>query len=106
MTNELFGLDHCLEKYLNNTTVWPDGTVLEIKKLGTRIGKLKLEVRGRELNPPHFHVSTKCGTVDAMFYLNSGEYWKGEVKSDDIKRVRSFFRQNQSLFSDLWKEQN
>ena len=54
-------------------------------------GKLQLIIYSNDHNPPHFHVKTKDGKIDARFTIEDCTPLKGNViSSTDEKRIRKF----------------
>jgi len=51
----------------------------------------------RDHNPPHFHVVSKQREIDAQFTLEDCQLWNdpsGKVKSSDIKKIQTYFKDN------------
>lgn len=85
------------EILLNNLSYYlyaPLEYVLQGIKIKERIltsGNLQLIVYSNDHNPPHFHVITKDGKIDARFTIEDCTPLKGNVISPtDEKRVRAF----------------
>jgi len=97
-------LEFYVLKILNQTQVLPDGTVYEIKQLLGRINSLKIEMYFNDHDPPHFHVKTNCGSIDATFKLEDCSLINGQIGSKDIKRVEYFYGQNKTQLWDFWNE--
>jgi hypothetical protein len=97
-------LELYLLRFINNTKVLPDGTVYEIKQLMGRINGLKIEMYPNDHNPPHFHVKTNCGTIDATFKLEDGSLLNGEIERPDLKRIQAFFNDHKDELRKYWEE--
>ena len=92
-----------LSRFINNTVIWQDGTVVEVKELVGTIRNLKIEMYPNDHNPPHFHVRTNCGTIDARFKLEDGSLISGVVDQKDFKRIQAFYKDARK---ELWKYWN
>ncbi len=93
-----------LLRILNNTQVLPDGSVYEIKQLMGRINGVKIEMYSNDHNPPHFHVKTNCGRINATFKLDDCSLLTGDISRDDLKRVKYFFDTNKEKLQSFWNE--
>ena len=96
-------LEFYLNRYINRTVVWPDGTVLEIKEFLGNIRNLKIEMYPNDHNPPHFHVKTKCETINAKFKLEDCSLISGRINKKDYKRIQAFY---EKMHDELWKYWN
>jgi intein/homing endonuclease len=96
-------IEYWLSHFVNNTVVWPDGTVIEIKTLVNKVRNLRIEMYSNDHNPPHFHVKTKCGTINAKFKLEDCSLLSGEVDTKDYRRIKAFHKDFQD---ELWKYWN
>ena len=93
-----------LLRALNNTQVLPDGTVYEIKQQMGRINGLKIEMYHNDHNPPHFHVKSNCGTIDATFKLDDCSLLNGEISRADYQRIKYFFDSKKEILVKFWEE--
>ena len=96
-------IEHWLNRFINNTIVWPDGKVVEIKEFVGQVRNIRIEMYPNDHNPPHFHVKTKCGSINAKFKLDDCSLLSGEVNSKDRKRIKAFYCDFQD---ELWKYWN
>lgn len=99
-------LEASLNKIVNNTIVTETGLVLEIKQLVDRVRNLKIHIYSNEHNPPHFHVVSKCNTINASFDLHSGKLLKGEITGKDEKRIEYYYSQFKEKLIECWKNNN
>lgn len=97
------GLEFLLDKYINNTIVHETGQVLFIKELVDRVRNMKIEIYSNDHNPPHFHVKSKCGTIDAKFSLNDCSFISGDISSKDQKRIEAFFKDKKEELNKTWE---
>jgi len=100
-TLELF-----LNKIVNNTIVTDNGQVLEIKQLVDKIRNLKIHIYSNEHNPPHFHVISKCETINAVFDLQTGSLIKGHIDGKDEKRIGYYYSQFKDKLIEYWENNN
>lgn len=42
-------------------------------------------------NPPHFHVKSKDLKIDAKFLIETGELYKGDISSKNLKKIKAFY---------------
>ena len=64
---------------------------IRIKERILTSGNLQLIIYSNDHNPPHFHVKTKDGTIDARFAIADCAPLKGNIiNSTDEKRIRLF----------------
>ncbi len=52
---------------------------------------MKIEIYSNDHNPPHFHVKSKDGSINAVFRLDNCELIKGTIQSKDRKRIEAFY---------------
>jgi hypothetical protein len=97
-------IEFWLHRYINTTTVWPDGTVLFIKQQMGQVRNMKIEMYANDHNPPHFHVKSRDGSIDAVFSLNEGCYIEGKIDSKDQKRILAFYHSQRDNLLDFWKK--
>jgi hypothetical protein len=79
------GLDDiALEKHLHNT-------FLATKERVTTLDDLQVIIWPNDHNPPHFHVKTKKGNIDAKFKIENCELISGDVSAKDLKKIKAFY---------------
>jgi hypothetical protein len=96
-------IEFWLHRYINTTTVWPDGTVLFIKQQIGHVRNMKIEMYANDHNPPHFHVRSRDGSIDAVFSLNDGSYIEGSIESKDQRRIHAFYHDKKDELLEFWK---
>lgn len=85
-----------LERFLNSTAIWVDGSVYDVKYLIASIGDLQIHVY-RDHPPPHFHVISKQRGLDGRFDLETLDLIgtkRGAISSADERKVKEYFRRN------------
>ncbi len=99
-------LNKYLERYINQTTVNEEFGVYFIKELVGRTRNMKIEIYGNDHNPPHFHVNSNDKSINATFRLDDCELLKGEIGSQDKKRIEAFFadQKTQLLMKEMWNK--
>ena len=66
---------------------------IKIKERFASIDGLQLLIYSNDHNPPHFHVKTKDGKIDARFTIEDCILIKGSIiDSSDEKRIIAFHR--------------
>lgn len=63
-----------------------------IKEEVDRVRHMSVIIYPNDHNPPHFHVKSKNGDVDAKFRIDNGEYISGTISGKDLKRMNAFYR--------------
>jgi len=99
-------LETWLHKYINNTSITPDGEVYFIKRQVDKIRNMKIEIYASDHNPPHFHVESNCKTIDAVFNLTDGSFMKGEISGKDKKIIEAFYVEKRELLMSVWNKMN
>jgi hypothetical protein len=97
-------LEDILDRYINRTAVWPDGTVVFIKELVGSVRQIKIEMYANDHNPPHFHAKSRCGSIDAVFSLVDCSLIKGSIERKDQLRVQQFYEDNKEKLLKYWEE--
>jgi len=97
-------LNNYLEKYINQTIVNDSFGVYYIKELVSKIRNMKIEIYSNDHNPPHFHIKSNDQSINATFTLDGCKLIKGNIKSDDIKRIQAFYKDSktQILMNEMW----
>lgn len=83
-----------LERHLDSTQVYEDGSVIKVKRYIASVGDLKIEVYPKDHKPEHFHVVSKPRGINARFDINTLEHVStknGQISKDDIKKIQNFF---------------
>lgn len=79
------GLDDVsLEKHLNDPA-------LATKERVETIDDLQVRIYPNDHNPPHFHVVSKNGEIDAKFKIENCELISGNMSSKNLKKIKAFY---------------
>jgi hypothetical protein len=91
--------DSYIEFLLNNPNV------VDKQRIET-IDHLEVIIYPNDHNPPHFHVKSKDLKIDAKFLIETGEFYKGEISSKDIKKIKAFYQSSRgkNLMEIIWKK--
>jgi hypothetical protein len=101
-----------LRQYMNLDEAIIDRILIDpnffVKELVQRIDNLEVLIFSNDHNPPHFHVKSKDRKIDAKFYIATGDYWKGDISSSDIKRVKAFYNspKGKIILELIWNKRN
>lgn len=70
------------------------------------IDNLEVIIYPNDHNPPHFHVKSKDLKIDAKFLIETGELYKGEISSKDLKKIKAFYQgpKGKILMGIIWKK--
>lgn len=79
-----------------------DPVLIDIKARVDTIDGLKLEVHPDEHPPPHFHVRSSSGDVDAAFRIDNCERMYGDISGPDHKKVRYWHKRSKEKLIDAW----
>jgi len=79
-----------LEPILNNYFSSIDFTNTEKERIAT-VRNMQIIIYSNDHNPPHFHVKSKDGSIDAKFKIEDCSLLKGEISNKEIKKVESFY---------------
>lgn len=82
---------------------------IKIKERFASIDGLQLIIYSNDHNPPHFHVKTKDGKIDARFTFEDCSLMKGSViGASDEKRIKAFFIDQKSriLMDKIWSKRH
>ncbi len=105
MSNE-FELLEMLNRRLNqiiaNTSVGPEGQILEIRALIHRLGNVRIEIYPNEHPPPHFHV--RSPEIDASFSIVECNYLEGNIDNKTKKHVEYFHQHHSELLIKAWNQ--
>lgn len=82
--------------------VFNDGQLYFIKQQMGIVRNMKIEMYSNDHNPPHFHVKSTCGSIDAVFGLYDGIYIKGTINSNDKKRIEEYYVHCHKKLIDFW----
>ena len=83
-------------------SVWSDGSLINIKQLVARVGKLKIAIFPREHPPPHFHVS--ADNIDATFSLADCSLINGRITGRERNLVEWWYERSRPLLVKTWNE--
>lgn len=77
-----------------------------VKEEIARFRGMRVDIFPNDHNPPHFHVKSKNGDVDAKFRIDNGEYISGKISGSDLKRVKYFYesQKTQIVLEAVWKK--
>ncbi|MCM1174998.1 MAG: DUF4160 domain-containing protein [Blautia sp.] len=67
--------------------------------------RYSVEIRGKEFeyHPPHFHVS--CSGYQAVFHLDTGEFYKGnkvKMPPDFLRDIKKWYNENKAELGQAW----
>lgn len=103
--NKLIDMEYLLSQYLYTTEVWDDGTVCFVRQLMGAIDGVSFHLYANDHNPPHFHIKTKDGRIDASLRIDDCSLLNGTpLSSKDEKRVERFWKDHKHNFEKFWKE--
>ncbi|MCG7857240.1 DUF4160 domain-containing protein [Flavihumibacter sediminis] len=97
-------LQNRINRYINDTIFWPSGEIVWIKHLIHRKRNMKIEMYPNDHNPPHFHVKSKCGSINATFGVYTGDYLKGTINGNDILRIKAFHHEFKDKLIEYWEQ--
>ncbi len=93
-----FKLNICL-----NSRLLEDGTLVEERKVVSRIGKFKLEIRSNEHPPPHFHLVSN--DFNASFKIEDCSKLIGDqIRRPLLKKLKVFHQENKENLIIVWNE--
>ncbi len=96
-----------LEKYMSMPyELLPDVLGYEVKQNVGRIRAMLLEIYTNDHNPPHFHVRSLDGKIDAKFTLSDCTLLSGEVSRTDMKRIQAYFDFQKNMMNEVWNKRN
>ncbi|MEZ2334776.1 DUF4160 domain-containing protein [Mucilaginibacter sp. RCC_168] len=72
------------------------------------IDDLQVIIYSNDHDPPHFHVKTKNGNIDAKFKIEDCELIGGEISAKDLKKIRAFYLspKGKIVLSTIWNKRN
>ncbi|HEX2900810.1 MAG TPA: DUF4160 domain-containing protein [Bacteroidia bacterium] len=78
------------------------------KQLVERLANLDLMIYTNDHNPPHFHVKSRDGRIDAKFIIETGELLGGEIDSKNLKKVIAFCQspKKKAIMQMIWNKRN
>jgi hypothetical protein len=83
--------------------IWKDGHLYITKALVDRVDGLRIEIRPREHNPPHFHI--RGSSIDASFTIEDGECLKGNIDSRTSHLIKWWYDNGGKLaLIKIWNE--
>jgi len=63
----------------------------EFKEKVNVLGNLRILIFSNDHIPPHFHVISNDGKVDAKFKIENCELIEGKISASDLKRINAFY---------------
>lgn len=93
-----------LDKYINQTVVNEGYPVYFIKERVATVRNMNLIIYSNDHNPPHFHVISKDGSINAKYALNDCSFLNGTIVSKDERRIKAFYEDPKvsALFKSIW----
>lgn len=84
-----------------------DGTITpgyETRERISTIGNMQIIIYSNDHNPPHFHVKSMDGKVDAKFKIENCDFLSGTIRSKDEKKVKEFYKdiKTQLVMKRIW----
>lgn len=95
-----------LERYLDTTSVTPDGEVYLVKFKIVQLRDLEVHVHS-DHPPPHFHILSTQRNMNARVLVETLELHNmahGDIKPRDLRKVQSYFRNNGEEWDRLKRE--
>ena len=91
--DELFAsiLTPILEYYFNIPNIDKIEKGLIIKDRFETVRNMQIIVYSNDHIPPHFHVKSKNGEINAKFKIENCEYISGKIENKDAKRIKAFY---------------
>lgn len=88
-------LSQFVADWMDRLSVWPDGTVLEIRALVKNEHRLKIQIYPNDHNPPHFHIYYDDFSAKYEF-SNNGPLvlLSGEMPRDIHRKLEYMYAQN------------
>jgi hypothetical protein len=79
-----------------------------IKQLVDAIDKYEVHIYSRDHDPPHFHVISKDGSLNARFRIDDGSLMSqyGDLRSGALKRINAWYRdiKTQTILKTVWNK--
>jgi hypothetical protein len=103
LSNEihLFMSDEEVENHIPNS---------RIKERVHKIGQYEIHIYSRDHDPPHFHVTSKDGSLNARFRINDGSLMSqhGDLRSGVLKRIGLWYNdiKTQIVLQKIWNKRN
>lgn len=72
------------------------------------IGKMEIVIYSWDHNPPHFHVRSKDGKIDAKFLIENGDFMSGVISTKDEERIKAFYSdiKTRMVMEMIWNKRN
>lgn len=96
-------LDAWLNKFFTSSSFTDNGELFFTKQQLGKVKQMKIEMYSNDHNPPHFHVKSNCGTVDAVFALNDCTLIEGKISGKDKKIIEAYYTQLKPKLLDYWE---
>jgi len=81
-------------------SVWPDGSLYNIRQLVARVKGLQIHIYPNEHAPPHFHV--KSPDIDASFTIQDCTFMHGNIDIREQNLVRWWFERSRPQLVATW----
>lgn len=79
-----------------------------IKERVGKIGEYEVHIYSRDHNPPHFHVTSKDGSLNARFRIDDGSLISrhGDLRSGVLKRINVWYNdiKTQAVLKSIWNK--
>lgn len=77
----------------------------EKERVGT-VRNMQIIIYSNDHNPPHFHVKSKNGDIDAKFKIKDCSYLSGQIGGKEIKKIEQFYQDQkvQILMNKIWNK--
>lgn len=97
-------LSRLLDKYINQTVVNEGYPVYFIKERVATVRNMKLIIYSNDHNPPHFHVKSNDGSINAKYSLKDCNFLSGVIGPKDDRRIKAFYEdpKAKALFDSIW----
>lgn len=76
----------------------------EIRENIGSLNSMHLKIYTNDHNPPHFHVISKDGRIDAKFTIDTCEQIAGVISSKDIVRIRNYWEFQKNFIEKIWNK--
>ncbi len=79
-----------------------------IKERVRTIRSMQILIYSNDHNPPHFHVISKDGKINANFSIEDCIKLSGKITSKDEKRIKSFHNdlKTKTIMKNIWEKKS